>query len=340
MNTTGQTTLGPSATRYAHIEKLLASAVESGSLPSNIVLTEGRLATLFGTSRTPVRVALHSLMDRGVLKRFDGRGFLVAGGKDDQPNRKKITKAMLGLAEDAQTDLSPVTSQRIESDVENVLVHALPFGQFAISEQIMADHYGVSRTVVRELLTRLQSRGIVNKHKRSHWVVGPLTANEIAQYYAIRAKLEPLALFESAQNFHRRDIQAMWDRLQRNLDELSSLTGEQMEELEKDLHVHLLSKCKNEHLLRMIHESQLALVVNRVFISFIGTKPFAISLREHSIVLEFVMRGAFQMAADALEEHLVLSAKRTRQRLMTLSVFPEPEFPRYLQKQDAQRLAS
>lgn len=332
MNASDTRMTDQSAPRYAVIESQLADAIERGTLPARTVLMEGAISKLFGTSRTPVRVALNRLCDRGLLLRFEGRGFVVRGDNAGKPIRASLTHAMLGLSEEDAADPAPVTSQRIAQDFETVLVHALPFGRFGVNEQAMADHYNVSRTVVRELLSRLQDRGLINKNRRSHWIIGPLTAREVAQYFAIRSKLEPLALEESAPRLPASDIKAMWGRLQHALDLGGDLSSDKLDELERDMHANLLAASNNGHLLRMVRQSQLALVVNRVFASFIGTAPFSNSLREHAIVLEFIMRGAFQMAANALEEHLRLAARRTRQRLMTLSVFPEPEFPRYLVK--------
>ena len=37
-----------------------------------------------------------------------------------------------------------------------------------------------------------------------------------------------------------------------------------------------------------------------------------------------------QQGADAMAEHMRLSAERTRRRLMAVSVFPQPELPGYL----------
>ncbi|MEX3007660.1 GntR family transcriptional regulator [Hoeflea sp. TYP-13] len=332
MSNNKTSSIDQSAPRYAVIETLVASAIESGTLPAKTVLMEGPISKLCGTSRTPVRVALNRLCDRGLLLRFEGRGFVVKGDGPGDPVRTALTHAMLGLSEEDSADPAPVTSQRIARDFETVLVHALPFGRFGVNEQAMADHYHVSRTVVRELLSRLQDRGLIDKNRRSHWIIGPLTAREVAQYFAVRSKLEPLALEESAPRLPATEIKAMWSRLQSGLDQGSDLSSDKLEELETDMHVRLLAGSSNGHLMRMVHQSQLALVVNRVFASFIGTGPFNNSLREHAIVLEFIMRGAYQMAAQALEEHLHLAARRTRQRLMTLSVFPEPEFPRYLVK--------
>jgi DNA-binding FadR family transcriptional regulator len=53
---------------------------------------------------------------------------------------------------------------------------------------------------------------------------------------------------------------------------------------------------------------------------------------EHRIVFEFLIRGSWDAAAAAMEEHLRLSAARTRKRLMAFSVFTEPSLPNYLRR--------
>jgi DNA-binding GntR family transcriptional regulator len=320
------------APRYSTIEALIASAIREGRLAPGLVLTEEPIARLFGTSRTPARKALSDLLERGLLERFDGRGLLVPGS-GGQPVRERLTADMLGVPE-APPEPQPVSAERIAQDFEAALTRALPFGSWRISEPAAAEHYEVSRTVIRELLSRLQDRGIVRKDLRSHWVIGPLTARDVAHYFAVRGKLEPLALFESAPRMPPREIEAIAGRLAEGLAQGDALSADALGAIETDLHVTLLSRSPNPHLLRMIRQSQIALVVNRVFASFVGTRAFGMAIREHAMVLEFIMRGAHEMAARALEEHLRLSAARTRQRLMAVSVFPRPGLPRYLLRQD------
>ncbi|RMH48490.1 MAG: GntR family transcriptional regulator [Alphaproteobacteria bacterium] len=322
------------APRYSAIERALADAIGAARLPPGTVLTEEPLARLFGTSRTPVRTALAELEARGLLGRFEGRGYVVAGGP---PRRLRLTRDLLGLP-DPPSAPQPGSAERIARDFEAAIASALPFGLYRISEQAVADHYGVSRTVVRELLSRLQDRGLVRKDLRSHWVVGPLTARDVGHYFSIRRQLEPLALTDSAPRMPAAEIRAMWQRLEAAMAEAPDalqgrLAAERIAALEEDIHIRLLARSPNPHLLRMIHQSQIALTVNSVFASFVGARPFGLALREHAIVLEFVMRGAHQAAAAALEEHLRLSAERTRQRLMAISVFPRPELPAYLIRQ-------
>ncbi|MEM9048036.1 MAG: GntR family transcriptional regulator [Pseudomonadota bacterium] len=318
--------------RYAAIQAVLATAIASGGLPPGTVLSEGPVSRLFGTSRTPVRMALIELEAKGLLTRFDGRGFMVQGAAI--PRRTPLSREVLGLPAEPPSAPQPGRAERIAQDFERVVALALPFGLYRINEQAAADHYAVSRTVVRELLTRFQDRGLVRKDLRSHWVIGPLTARDVAHFFAIRGRLEPLALIDSAPLTPGQDVAQIWERIQAALrDGASALFGARMAALEQDLHVHLLGRSRNPYLLRMIHQSQVALTVNSVFATFANMHRFDIALREHAIVLEFVMRGAYAAAGQALEEHLRLSAERTRQRLKAISVFPQPDLPAYLIRQ-------
>lgn len=316
------------APRYAAIERQLEQAIRAGLLAPGLVVTEDPIARLFGTSRTPVRKALNKLELGGLLERFDGRGFLVAG--EAEPLRETITRGMLGLSKTSPIQPPPMSADRIAREFEASLAQALPFGQYRVHEQSAADNFEVSRTIIRELLSRFQDRGLVRKDMRSHWVVGPLTARDIEHYFAIRGQLEPLALIGSAPLIPPSDIDAALHRAKAAIAEGDQLEPRQIEVLETDLHLTLLAKTPNPHLLRMVHQSQIALSVNQVFAETVGTRPFKASLTEHCIVLEFLLRGSCDAAGHALKEHLHLSAARTRERLMSFSVFPEPDLPDYL----------
>lgn len=319
--------------RYLRIESALHDAIRNGRLPQGAILNEGPVADVFGTSRTPARKALQELEEKGALARFSGRGFIVTGrSRNPRKNarRLKLSPEMLGL--EPETGYKPPRggAQLIAENFENAIVNAMPFGLFRINEMAAAEHYNVSRTIIRELLQRLQDRGLVRKDRRSHWVVGPLTARDVAHYFSIREKLEPLALVESVPQIGNTEIRKMYETARKTLESRDEITSDQVDTLEGDIHWRLLQWTSNRHLLRMIEQSQIALVVNKVFSNSIGGRPFRQPLEEHLIILEFVIRRSFDAAACALEEHLRLSADRTGKRLMALSVFPTPEFESFL----------
>lgn len=322
-----------SQTRYQQIEKSLLKAIRSGLLAEGTVLYEGPVADIFGTSRTPVRKALNGLETQGELARFNGRGFIVAGksgGAVENLRKIRLTAEMFGIASDAGYASPRAGAERIAEDFEREIVNAMPFGLYRINEMAAADHYKVSRTIIRELLQRFQDRALVRKDRRSHWVVGPLTARDVAHYFSIRQKLEPLALLESVPQMPVGEIKRMYEDTQTALASGENVRSEQVEELERDIHWRLLQYTPNQHLLRMIEQSQIALVVNKVFSESIGGRPFRQPLEEHAIILGFVLRGSYEAAANAQEEHLRLSADRTGKRLMALSVFPTPQLQGFL----------
>ncbi|SLN09850.1 DNA-binding transcriptional regulator FrlR [Roseivivax jejudonensis] len=321
--------------RYAAIEVALTGAIGDGRLPAGTVVSEDPVARIFGVSRTPARKALAELVAKGRLVRFDGRGFLVAGADADAaPQRITLTAHMLGAEDDRLGAAPRAGAERIAQDFEATIAGALPFGRFRINEVGAAEHYNVSRTIIRELLQRHQDRGLLRKDRRSHWVLGPLTARDIAHYFAIRQRLEPLALEDSAPRLPPGTIVQMLDDTEAALAAGGdTLTSEQVEKLEHDIHRRLLQETPNSQLLRFIEQSQIALTVNAVFSNVIGGRPFEPALREHLFVLGFLRRGSIEAAARALDEHLRLSAARTQKRLMAISVFPPPDLPDYLMRE-------
>ncbi|MEM7442838.1 MAG: GntR family transcriptional regulator [Pseudomonadota bacterium] len=334
MDIPDQTTVGARPTpRYVAIKHQIALAIDEGSLPRGTILMEGPIATIFGTSRTPVRTALNELCDGGLISRFEGRGFVVGADGEVKPHRTPVTRSMLGLREPPSAEPPPASADRIARTIEKSLVLALPFGLHRINEKAVADHFDVSRTVVRELFSRYQDRGLIRKDRSNHWTIGPLTARDVSHFFAIRGRLEPLALMDSAAHISGAEIARMRRDLDEAMDDVEGLDADRIDALETDIHITLLAQSPNASLLRMIQQSHIALVVNQVFASFVGPRPFEIAFREHAMILDFLTRGSHAAAAQNLEEHIRLSSHRTRQRLMAISVFPEPELPHYLVRQ-------
>lgn len=68
--------------------------------------------------------------------------------------------------------------------VEEAVASSLIFGEFRIIETELSVHLDVSRTVVRDVLSRLNERGLIRKNQSSHWIAGPLTAQSVRDRFA------------------------------------------------------------------------------------------------------------------------------------------------------------
>lgn len=77
-----------------------------------------------------------------------------------------------------------------ERVVESILTRQIRPGE-RLGEQELADLFGVSRTVVREALIKLQARGFVEVRSRTGWYVVEPSFDEARETYAARRVIEP-----------------------------------------------------------------------------------------------------------------------------------------------------
>ena len=97
------------------------------------------------------------------------------------------------LAEDPDT-VSPTTiAARV---VESILAQKLAPGE-RLGEQALADHFGVSRTMVREALMQLQARGFVEVQSKRGWFVVQPSAEEARDAFSARRIVEAGILSEA-----------------------------------------------------------------------------------------------------------------------------------------------
>ena len=163
--------------RYELITQVLRANIASGLLPAGLVLLEGPIAALMQTSRIPVQAALRSLAAEGLVHRFDGRGYLVGAPHEDiAPLRRDIADFGLNISQQVDDALQTRgTWKHFYDEVEEQVALCQVFGEFRVVETELSDYLGVSRTVVRDVLSRLQERGLIRKNPSSHWIAGPLT---------------------------------------------------------------------------------------------------------------------------------------------------------------------
>lgn len=305
--------------------------MDSGRLETGQVLTEEPLARHFGTSRTTIRKALAELHTAKMITRFEGRGFLVGADSAAPPRRDSIEQALFESTASRSVPRALSNPDQILPVLREELIRALPFGPLEVNEGKLTEHFSVSRTVVRDMLSQLRSSGIVEKNERSKWVLPVLTAMDVRNHYQLRILLEPVALAEAAPNIAKGNIERALEQARELGHQKLELDAEGISKMETALHVEALSGCTNNHLLKTLQKSRLVLAINEMFRLLLGRSPGACRLvSEHVAVLEALVRNDTAAAASMLEIHLLEARERTCKRLQTLSVLSPPELPSYL----------
>jgi DNA-binding GntR family transcriptional regulator len=319
---------------YETIYDVLREHIVDGSFPPGLVLGEALVARAFQASRVPAGVALRRLHREGLVSDFDGRGYL-AGMGTAAPVRLELAEAGLRLPAAIAGSLKLRNRRdRIYPDVEHSVAACLAYGRFLLNESALAEHYHVSRTVAHEVLTRLERTGLVMQDVNQRWYAGPLTTDLLREHYELRWLLEPAALLEAAPLVTRDEIKAKLARLEAA--QASAPSPQELEQLEADLHVDVVLRCRNRLVRETIRRSQLPiLATHATFDRRQFPDEIATMLSEHHAVLRHLRRGRAEGAAVALKEHLRRSLEPNIELIRHLGPLPADRRPPYLMPSEA-----
>lgn len=318
---------------YQRAFGILARRIEEGSLPAGAQLHESRIAAQFGISRAPARQALAELERSGYVEKAANRGYTVIAGERGRP-----AVPLRNDSEEAAARLvSSSTWQRIYREVESEIAARIPFASWRIIESDLARYYGVSRTVARDVLARLQQRGVVRKDHRSRWYAPALTPDHVGELYELRWLLEPVALVKAAPNLPPGFLTDMRAHLQEAIDNAGEITGPRLDRLEEEMHVTLLDHCRNGMLMQAIALPQALLIAHRFLYRWTArlfeTEPF---LPEHMEIVRRLERGEFAGAAQALERHLRVSRQRAISRIEVIVRQVSPDDLPYMERRSTE----
>ena len=148
-------------------------------------LKEQELADVFRVSRTPIRMALHALVELNLVERSPNRGFFLKSLGQPESSPSGLEAAPDGADED------PLYFQVAEDRRTGQL-------DSRIAEAEIARRYGATKARILRLLTRMAEEGWVTRLPGHGWEFQPfLTSPEIYdQGYRYRMLIEPAALLE------------------------------------------------------------------------------------------------------------------------------------------------
>lgn len=142
-------------------------------------------------------------------------------------------------------------ADRVYEDIRREILTGLIGPGERITEEVLAERFGASRTPVRSAIVRLASDGFVEMTPRSGTVVKTRTACEIAEIYDVRAVLESMAARLAAERHDADDLaglRGIQDELERRAAGRTASGASAVEELSslnKAFHVAILDAARN-----------------------------------------------------------------------------------------------
>ena len=312
--------------RYEIAEDVLRSNIEAGTLPPGLVLLEGPIAEILQISRAPVQRALQTLEAEGLVHRFAGRGFLVGGpGMDIEPNRTDIKALGMIVPRHADEALQSRSSwERIYNQVEADVAGCVVFGRYRLVEMELANHFNVSRTVVRDVLTRLRERGLVRKNQSSHWIAGPLTAQTVKDHFVLRKMLEPPAIRLGARAVRPARLEALLQRLRAAEETSAAGSLHEIEPIQAEFIECCVLAAPNERLKDLVHNNLMPVTATDRLLRRLGLPGDPAIITELRLIAELLLRGATEAAVSMMETHLEACLNRTIAQMKIVAIIPGP----------------
>lgn len=315
---------------YALIYEVLREHLLDKSFPPGLVFGETIVARAFASSRVPAAAALQRLQSEGLLKAFDGRGFIAADADGKKLIRSELTDVGLRLPDSVLSSLEVRNHYgRIYPEIEHAIAASLSYGRFLVNESALAEHYRVSRTVAHEVLTRLERTGLIAQEGNQRWYAGPLTPETLRDHFEVRWLLEPVALTQSMDTLS----DAFVEGKRRNLIKAreQTLTPLRLERLETELHVQTVLASANPQLVAAIHRSHLHVIATHsTFAALPHVEELRNTIEEHLEIYDLVIKRDKQGAKQALESHVKRALEPNVERLKRLEPLPDSIRPSFL----------
>lgn len=210
-----------------------------------------------------------------------------------------------------------VQSTRVVQEMEAAILSGALKPRERLVEMDLISQYGVSRTVIREALKRLEARGLIRTAPFRGATVADLTAEEINELYFARAAIEKIAARLVLDHVRPEEVQRLKTLLREVEDHLRHKTPQM---IEKDLEFHraVYRTCRNRYLCEVID-------FLRTKAHIVGYNAWSLpqrieqSILEHREILRAIEEGDRTRLEKLVIEHITFSKKSYQEQLKGLN---------------------
>jgi len=212
------------------------------------------------------------------------------------PNKDKFVNKKIG-------EVFPNLEDQVYKIIKDKIIwHEIKMGERIIDKKL-SEELGVSRSMVRQVLTILAKEELLKIIPRSGFYVREVTEKEIEEIYNIRKILEVYATELAIPRISSRDInkvEEIFDKAKRDLekDEVKSFI-----KADVILHKILVDNCGNECLIKIINKNNDKYAFYRIA-DLKRLKRARESYFEHREIFEAVKKKNVKLSANLMTKHI------------------------------------
>lgn len=195
-----------------------------------------------------------------------------------------------------------------------VMLGEIPTGQ-RLTEEAIAEQLQVSRTPVREAFVRLHADRLLKRFTDGGYYVAEIDLFDLRDLYELRLTLELRGIVRASEDGIEHDREALlelqeeWEAIQADPPEPDG----SFIELDESFHLSLLRASGNLALAEMLETINVRIRPVRTY-DFLTADRITSSIGEHLGIVEALLDGAIELAADRLRDHIGASLDIVEQR--------------------------
>jgi DNA-binding GntR family transcriptional regulator len=198
---------------------------------------------------------------------------------------------------------TPLDQLAYDAIKEAILSFQLAPGQ-SIVESDLAKQLGMSKTPVRDAISRLEKEGLVVKIAYKGAFISDVSRESVQEIYQLRAVLEGLAASLATPNMDVKDRQYTQQLIQDEIAALNSNDIPNASRINRLFHDLLIEKSGNQWLKVVLANLDDHLQRYRM-LSYFQQGRLKKSIREHQRVLDAILTGAPEAAEAGMKAHLL-----------------------------------
>lgn len=278
---------------HADLARRILDLVREADRPAGWQLKEQWLAEQLNVSRSPVRAALRLLTELGIVTAVPNQGrFLATGSRDLNDSLYKIPPT-----EEERLYLKITRDRFVDRIGMNINVTEL------------GRRYGVSRSMIGRVLSRLAEEGLVERDAGRGWSFLPSLNNPevYEESYRFRMQIEPAAILDPG----FRPDPAKFAEIRK--DHESLLAGavrtdpfQRLVEIDVEFH-ETIGRCSQNRFILQAIQQQSRLRRMTEFHFRADRERMAQSCREHLAILDALEAGNRERAAELIRLHIRIS---------------------------------
>ena len=173
-----------------------------------------------------------------------------------------------------------------------------------LNEDLLCEEFKVSRTPIRDALSRLEQEHLIKILPKKGFFVAPLSIGEINLTFDTRTLLETYAIRNHCTNLNSDTIDSLYENIKKAKECIKINDQGELFRLDDEFHRIILNQCNNYYLIdtySRVHNQNCRL---RVLSGLYDDKRLHSTIDEHMEILSFLAKGDLTAAEEAMRIHL------------------------------------